>query len=111
MAARACQMVRSSPATVDQDITEIFAKVRTIKIFSQVPDVFFLNIKFLLLKTFCKCNLEKGVTAVVIVSADINECAGVTCFNGGTCVDGINTYSCRCEAGFDGIHCQSKIKR
>ena len=27
---------------------------------------------------------------------NINECAGSPCRNGGTCVDGINSYTCQC---------------
>ena len=41
---------------------------------------------------------------------DINDCVNHTCFNGGSCVDGVNNYTCRCVAGFKGDHCEtSKI--
>ena len=29
------------------------------------------------------------------------------CKNGGTCVDGINTYTCHCTEGFTGVNCEA----
>lgn len=41
---------------------------------------------------------------------DIDDCAGVTCLNGGSCVDGVNSFTCRCDVGYTGTHCeQSKL--
>ena len=42
-------------------------------------------------------------------TANIDECANVTCQNGGTCQDGVNTFNCSCVAGYTGQYCQSKI--
>ena len=36
---------------------------------------------------------------------DIDDCLNHTCANGGLCVDGINTYSCNCSAGYTGERC------
>ena len=36
---------------------------------------------------------------------DIDDCTNHTCANGGLCVDGVNTYSCNCSAGYTGEHC------
>ena len=42
--------------------------------------------------------------------ADINDCVNHTCLNGGSCVDDVNNYTCRCVPGFKGDHCEkSKI--
>ncbi len=38
---------------------------------------------------------------------DINDCANRTCQNGGSCVDGVNNYSCNCLLGFTGDHCET----
>ena len=30
-----------------------------------------------------------------------------TCGNGGSCEDGVNSYSCNCLVGFTGDHCET----
>ena len=37
---------------------------------------------------------------------DIDDCNGVVCENGGTCVDNIGSYTCDCSKGFTGRHCE-----
>ena len=37
----------------------------------------------------------------------IDECASSPCQNGGTCVDGVNEYSCTCAAGYTGTNCET----
>ena len=39
----------------------------------------------------------------------MNECDPSACQNGGTCIDGINQYSCICVAGFIGTDCESNL--
>ena len=39
--------------------------------------------------------------------SDYDDCVGVTCQNGGTCVDGVNSYTCNCVAGYTGSDCSS----
>ena len=36
---------------------------------------------------------------------DIDDCVNHTCANDGLCVDGINTYTCSCSAGYTGERC------
>jgi collagen type VI alpha len=36
----------------------------------------------------------------------MNECQSNPCQNGGTCVDGLNAYTCKCPAGYTGQHCE-----
>jgi len=40
-------------------------------------------------------------------SIDIDDCASNLCENGGTCIDGINGYTCNCIDGFIGENCQT----
>ena len=40
---------------------------------------------------------------------DIDDCKLDPCKNGGTCIDGINSFSCKCFRGFTGSDC-SKSK-
>ena len=37
--------------------------------------------------------------------ADIDECASSPCQNGATCIDGINSYECKCADGWSGEIC------
>ena len=36
---------------------------------------------------------------------EIDDCGNHTCANGGLCVDGVNSYTCNCSAGYTGQHC------
>ena len=36
---------------------------------------------------------------------DIDDCVNHTCPNGVLCVDGVNSYSCNCSAGYTGERC------
>ena len=46
---------------------------------------------------------------IEILLADINECASSPCQNGGSCVDGINSYTCNCLPGYAGDNCERNI--
>ncbi|XP_078502543.1 uncharacterized protein LOC144758218 [Lissotriton helveticus] len=40
---------------------------------------------------------------------NVDDCPGHKCRNGGTCVDGVNTYSCRCAPEFTGQFCTEDV--
>ena len=37
---------------------------------------------------------------------DSNECSDDPCYHGGQCVDGDNSYTCTCTAGWTGHDCE-----
>lgn len=39
--------------------------------------------------------------------ADINDCESNPCKNGGTCIDGVNSYKCICSDGWEGTYCET----
>ena len=46
----------------------------------------------------------------MIFSVDIDECNPNPCLNGAVCVDGINSYTCNCPAGYTGVNCEISKK-
>ena len=38
---------------------------------------------------------------------DVDDCVRVTCSFHGTCVDGVNSHTCSCEAGYTGDNCET----
>ena len=42
---------------------------------------------------------------LICIFSDIDECASSPCQNGGTCVDGVNSFTCSCKPGFTGLTC------
>ena len=43
---------------------------------------------------------------IVYLLSDTDDCLGAICLHGGTCVDGVNEYTCTCPAGRTGRHCE-----
>eukprot|EP00794_Sanderia_malayensis_P003874 gene3874-4417_t len=48
------------------------------------------------------CTKKSGYECV-----GIDECASNPCLNNGTCINGVNNYTCVCASGYAGIQCQS----
>ena len=48
------------------------------------------------------CNIDIYIT-------DIDDCKPSPCENGGTCTDGVNSYTCECVDGYTGVNCETGI--
>ncbi|XP_036274237.1 protein jagged-1 isoform X7 [Pipistrellus kuhlii] len=57
-------------------------------------------------KFTCDCN--KGFTGTYC-HENINDCESNPCKNGGTCIDGVNSYKCICSDGWEGAYCEANI--
>ncbi|PNJ55427.1 JAG1 isoform 6, partial [Pongo abelii] len=55
-------------------------------------------------KFTCDCN--KGFTGTYC-HENINDCESNPCRNGGTCIDGVNSYKCICSDGWEGAYCET----
>ena len=62
-----------------------------------------------LLSEMCKLSVRSfSFTRIVyFVLKDIDECVNHTCQNGGSCLDGVNNYSCNCLPGYTGSLCET----
>ncbi|XP_068719980.1 uncharacterized protein [Montipora capricornis] len=56
-----------------------------------------------------KCTCISGFLGDGNTCSDINECVPNPCANGGSCVDGVNNYSCICPVGYTGDLCETDI--
>ena len=51
--------------------------------------------------------VAKILLLIFFLLTDVDECVRHQCGNGGSCVDGVNNYSCNCLVGFTGGHCET----
>ena len=49
--------------------------------------------------------LLASVCRAIMEDVNIDECSPNPCQNGGTCIDGINSYNCSCVDGYTGTDC------
>ena len=52
----------------------------------------------------------KIITIFFIIHVDIDECSAVPCEHNGTCSNNPGSYNCKCEAGWNGLNCQTGTK-
>ncbi|XP_030623800.1 protein crumbs homolog 2a [Chanos chanos] len=51
------------------------------------------------------CTCDAGYTGLTC-EVDVDDCVDSPCQNGGTCVDGVNHYTCICPPEYSGTRCQ-----
>jgi len=42
---------------------------------------------------------------------DFDECENDPCKNGGECINGDNTYTCKCMPGYTGTNCETSMRK
>ena len=47
------------------------------------------------------CNID------IFQITDIDDCEPNPCEHGGTCTDGVNSYTCECVDGYTGVNCET----
>ena len=58
-----------------------------------------------------KDKMVRSSFSFFVFVTDIDDCSPNPCLNGGSCSDGVNSYTCSCVAGYSGNNCQtSKLK-
>lgn len=55
----------------------------------------------------CKATVSHMNHYVILVHSDFDECESSPCVNGGTCKDGVYTYTCECLPEHTGVNCES----
>ena len=45
----------------------------------------------------------------LLLISDDDDCQGVSCLNGGTCIDSVASFSCDCLAGYSGQLCETSM--
>ncbi len=62
-----------------------------------------------LIKWASSCASAELVSMVSACEEEMDECASNPCWNGGRCTDYVNSYTCQCPPGYDGINCERDI--
>ena len=58
-----------------------------------------------MIKFICNFKFDVALLTNVTNVVDINDCVPNPCANGGTCTDGVDSYTCDCAAGYTGPNC------
>ena len=74
----------------------------------KVSDVnYYIQLKLVLENAYIMTNLM----GLFRYFTDIDDCKSSPCLNGGVCSDGVNSYSCTCKKGFEGVNCETRMNQ
>jgi len=94
--------IRATASVMEQAILD------SIVMFVSAPPFHFLSFSFLFFFFHDDCWFSLNVGCCFGFVLVINECVSSPCMNGGTCVDGLEAYTCVCSAGYSDTNCQQK---
>ena len=88
-------------------LEQIVKQVITYKLdlFSKFSDLFYLV--FLYRKSYFV--FAPMLNVLLNYNLDIDDCAGNSCQNGGTCTDLLNDFMCSCAPGYTGPVCETAV--
>ncbi|KAI0224471.1 hypothetical protein LSAT2_024539 [Lamellibrachia satsuma] len=67
-------------------------------------------LQFTLPLSFERYTKSHRALTIGLTFGDVDECESKPCQNGGTCTDGgVNTYTCSCAGGYNGVNCQIDV--
>ena len=66
----------------------------------------YLSLSLLLASLFSHFIVSNHSFAFLFLLVDIDDCSKNPCKNGGSCLDGVNSYQCVCVAGYTGPSCE-----
>ena len=55
--------------------------------------------------------LSCKVIHVIVMFPDMDECSSNPCAHRGTCIDGVNSFTCLCIEGYTGHDCETGIQK
>ena len=67
--------------------------------------LFFSLLLFVYLSIYIGYRVQSRNLCASCISLDIDDCYPSPCENNGTCIDGVNNYTCACVPGFEGKNC------
>ena len=95
-----------------QYVTKTQSNLRRFVQFFECAELHSLSMRYR--KGFCYNADNTTINIIICITrcvylADIDDCVGVTCSGQGTCVDGVNSHACNCNAGFTGYMCETSM--
>ncbi|XP_050405587.1 sushi, von Willebrand factor type A, EGF and pentraxin domain-containing protein 1 isoform X2 [Patella vulgata] len=56
------------------------------------------------------CQHNSGWSGLMPRCRYVNTCSSNPCKNGGSCINGVESYTCQCQPGWSGINCENDVQ-